>query len=58
MTTFILKHALSRAINNLNRIIDEKIAHGRPYGKEAILHKRLVAKLRQLERGAQLAAVL
>jgi hypothetical protein len=58
MTTFILKHALVKAINNLNYIIDEKISRGRSYAKEAQLHKRLVSKLRQLERGAHIAAVL
>ena len=54
MSTFILKYFLVKEINQLNRMIDEKIFRGEPYAQEAKTHKRLLVKLEQLQHGAQL----
>ena len=51
MTTFFLKYLLIKEINQLNRLIDEKIFQGQSYLKEAKLHKQLLSKLENLDRG-------
>ncbi len=58
MTTFLFKHALTKEINQLNRIIDKKIARGESYVREARLHKRLFAKLQSIKHGSRLAVFL
>lgn len=58
MTTFVLTLLLDRELNKLNRIIDKKIEEGRPYKKEAHLHKQLVQRIKKLRRGGNVIAML
>tara|TARA_B100001540_G_C15220127_1_gene379142 strand:- start:303 stop:452 length:150 start_codon:yes stop_codon:yes gene_type:complete len=41
MSKFIIKIALKRELEKLNKIIDRKILSGQSYKKESLLHKAL-----------------
>lgn len=50
MSAIAIKFLLEKEIKKVNKMIDQKISEGRPYKKEARLHKRLVGKLGDLQK--------